>query len=117
MRKQQLEKYRSRLLEMRDRVTQDVNQIASAIQENINPPGDVSTYPTHLADRDTEGLDKEITLEQNETAIIVQIDDALRRIDDGSYGLCESCGKEIKPERLEALPFTSTCITCARQTE
>jgi DnaK suppressor protein len=44
---------------------------------------------------------------------LVRIDDALARVADGSYGRCVSCGREISPARLEALPATTTCVQCA----
>ena len=46
-----------------------------------------------------------------------QIQDALQRIEEGSYGLCETCGREIERARLEALPFASMCIDCARSSQ
>jgi DnaK suppressor protein len=45
------------------------------------------------------------------------MDAALRRIDDGSYGMCGSCGQPIAEERLEALPWTTRCIDCKRREE
>ncbi|TMR01198.1 TraR/DksA family transcriptional regulator [Actinomadura soli] len=46
-------------------------------------------------------------------ARLADIDDALRRLDDGTYGVCEQCGGAIAAERLEARPFARTCFTCA----
>ena len=46
-----------------------------------------------------------------------QLEDALRRLDEGDYGICESCEQPIDPERLEVLPRTTLCIKCARQAE
>ena len=45
---------------------------------------------------------------------VEQIDKALRRVEEGSYGICQECAQAIEPERLEALPLTSLCIKCAR---
>jgi DnaK suppressor protein len=45
------------------------------------------------------------------------MDAALRRIDDGSYGICGSCSQPIAEERLEALPWTTRCIDCKRREE
>ena len=52
-------------------------------------------------------------LETSHLAEVAQIDRALDRIRDGSYGKCESCGKAINKKRLESLPYAVTCITCA----
>jgi DnaK suppressor protein len=51
-------------------------------------------------------------LREREEQRLVQIEAALQRIEDGSFGRCSSCGKEINPERLEALPWASDCIDC-----
>src|SRR5690606_7204685 len=47
---------------------------------------------------------------------LAEIEAALRRIDEGTYGRCASCGELINPERLEILPFTTLCVTCAGKT-
>jgi RNA polymerase-binding transcription factor DksA len=46
---------------------------------------------------------------------IAQLEEALERLAEGTYGTCESCGQAIDPERLEALPQTRLCIDCARE--
>jgi RNA polymerase-binding transcription factor DksA len=46
-----------------------------------------------------------------------QLEEALERLDEGDYGVCESCGQVIDPERLEILPRTSLCVNCAREAE
>jgi DnaK suppressor protein len=46
-----------------------------------------------------------------------QLEDALARLDDGDYGICESCGQPINPERLDVLPGTELCVECARRAE
>lgn len=51
------------------------------------------------------------SLAQNARRILQQIDDALKRMDDGTYGLCERCGKPIERERLQALPYATLCLT------
>jgi DnaK suppressor protein len=49
--------------------------------------------------------------------VLAEIEAALKRIDDGTYGICTNCGKEIPPERLEARPWATLCIDCKRQRE
>lgn len=46
-----------------------------------------------------------------------QLEEALERLEEGDYGICESCGRPIDPERLEILPRTSLCVDCAREAE
>jgi len=74
-------------------------------------PGD-----NHLADIATETIDREIdyTLEENSGNVLREIEGALKRIDDGSFGICAACGKPIEPERLEYLPWATLCAGDAR---
>ena len=71
----------------------------------------------HLGDMATVTFDRELDqgLEEGVQQTVEQIDAALRRIEDGTYGRCEVCGKPIAPERLLALPWTTRCIDDARQ--
>ena len=74
-------------------------------------PGD-----NHLADMATETVDREIdyTLEENSGNVLREIEAALKRIEDGTYGLCSACGKQVEPERLEHLPWATQCAGDAR---
>ncbi len=77
------------------------------------------TDDNHPADTATATLGREIdyTLGGNSSEVLVQINEALRRIEEGTYGICASCGREIAPERLEAYPWASLCIDCKRAAE
>ena len=57
------------------------------------------------------------SLSNHARRLLTQIDDALRRMDAGSYGICERCGEEIEADRLEALPYATLCMTCKRREE
>lgn len=73
----------------------------------------------HMADTATETVDREIdyTLEASDGRLLVAIDAALARIEDGNYGTCVNCGAQIAPERLEAMPWATLCIDCKRKEE
>ena len=73
----------------------------------------------HIAETATATLDREIdyTLEENSENVLASIDDALARIDLGTYGTCVNCGKPISEERLAAIPWATTCIDCKRLEE
>ena len=58
---------------------------------------------------------RDLALRERSRAELVRVDAALRAIDDGTYGTCVSCGNLIAPERLEAIPWSSMCIDCARK--
>jgi DnaK suppressor protein len=66
---------------------------------------------------DTHDTDSLCQIMDIEATQITQIDLALRKIDNGTYGVCEDCGDEISLARLEALPFASQCIACKRKSE
>ena len=77
--------------------------------------GGLSNTPMHLGDLGSEAYTQELnaTLLENETFIRDEVDAALGRVAAGTYGTCEACGKEVIPERLEALPYTRFCTPCA----
>jgi DnaK suppressor protein len=117
MRAAELESFKTILIDLRGRILGEVQRIEQAIIETVQAPGDISSLPTHNADFDTEGVDVEIALAQNEDAILGQIDAALHKIEDRTFGKCEECGKEIGRDRLKALPYAPLCINCARREE
>jgi RNA polymerase-binding transcription factor DksA len=77
--------------------------------------GDLSNTPLHLGDLGSEVYAQELgaTLLENEQYLRGEILDALGRIDDGTFGKCENCGREIPVERLDAVPYTRYCVGCA----
>ena len=71
------------------------------------------------ADRATEELEKDFNfkMREREGGLIGKIEDALERIDDGTYGICEECEEDIAEGRLEARPVTTLCIECKKRQE
>jgi len=61
---------------------------------------------------DSLELEKRLVLEKQLKEHLAEIEHALHKFDEGTYGLCDSCGREIAPERLEALPQASLCVEC-----
>ena len=76
---------------------------------------DLSNMPIHMADLGTDNYEIENTLGlmDSERKILIEINDALKRIDDGTYGICESRGEQIPKERLKAIPWARYCVACA----
>ena len=68
----------------------------------------------HLADHATEMVDREVdeSLEENAEQIVFEIDRALAKIEDGTYGRCSRCGQEIPVARLDAVPYATLCVSC-----
>ena len=114
-----LERYRRVLESERDRLlhaVQAVHHDGSLLEET----GDLAIGSgDHIADSATETYLREIDggLEENAEHLLVEIDAALGRIDDGSYGLCSACGRPIGEERLEAVPYATLCIDDKRALE
>lgn len=73
----------------------------------------------HLADHATDMVDREIddSLEENAERVIQEIDKALERLADGSYGICTVCGEKIPEERLAAVPYATLCVKDKRAQE
>jgi RNA polymerase-binding protein DksA len=93
-----------------------VNHVASLHEET----GDLSIgTDDHIADSATETFMRELDggLEENAEQLLSKIEGALSRIDDGSYGTCEACGRPIDQERLEAVPWATLCIEDKRARE
>ena len=109
--------YRNQLLALRARVRAD----AQAVEEKAlgatggQLDGGLSNIPMHLADLGTDTFmhDLNETLLENEQHLIAEITAAIRRIEDGTFGLCESCGTPIPETRISAMPYTRFCVSCA----
>ena len=114
-------RFRTALVEERERVEKALANLrddhpGSLDDEIEEAPG---TVDNHLGETASATLGREIdyTLGENSTEVLTQIDAALGRIADGTYGTCTNCGREIPPQRLEAYPWASLCIDCKREAE
>jgi DnaK suppressor protein len=113
MRKTFLKKARETLQEMRAQLLRSVQDELHEGREQTKDEG-MDTY-----DLASDARDREINLilTDRDRDKLQAIDDALARIDDGTYGVCESCESDIAEGRLEALPFTRLCINCQAERE
>ena len=114
------DRFRQMLEEERRRVQAAIDNLHAEHPGSISDEtGEDAVYDNHLADTATETYDRELdyTLEENSEHVLQEINAALRRIDDGTYGQCTNCGRQIPEERLEARPFATLCIDCQRQRE
>lgn len=112
-----LDGYRARLEEERARVVHAIGFL-----ERSNPgtvEDETEEESLDLADAATATHDREVdyTLGENAQHLLRAIDDALARIEAGSYGACVDCGAPIAPERLDAVPQAARCIDCQRRVE
>jgi RNA polymerase-binding protein DksA len=116
-----VESFKTRLIEERERTRK---AIAYLHEENRGTTEDEARElsggsDNHLADIATHTYDRELdsTLEESEEAHLSYVEAALKRIDAGTYGICENCGRPIQPARLEAMPWVTLCIDCKRLAE
>ncbi len=116
-----LDQIERRLLEERDRTLESLQQaIEEESEGQRESAGELSRMPTHLADAasDTQEAEKDLANANRESRQLTVIDDALRRLreDPEAYTTCERCGTHIEEERLELVPWTRLCASCARET-
>jgi RNA polymerase-binding protein DksA len=114
------ESFRQRLLDERRRVLDAIDNIHAENPGSIGEETEeLGFHDNHLGDIATATFDREMasTLEENSTHVLTEIDAALGRIEEGTYGVCKRCGNSIGEERLEALPWATLCIDCKRKQE
>jgi RNA polymerase-binding protein DksA len=113
------DRFRERLQEERRRVQAAIQNLHDENPGSIEDDTDDQPSDNHLAETATVTYDRELdnTLEENSERVLAEIDAALERIEGGTFGTCEKCGKPIGDERLEALPYATQCIDCKRKEE
>ena len=116
------QRLRDALQLLQDRVEGEIDFLRRDGQIGVQKGGQASESifgGMHMADHGTENFDREFALNMVSTEhdILYEINDALRRIDDGSYGTCQECEGRIELARLEALPFARMCIRCKSEKE
>ena len=123
MKKADLDRFRSLLTELRAQLRGDVEQLTSEALDGSHD----SKSPTHMAELGTETFEQDFSLGvvERDQGVLKQIGDALKRIEEGTYGVCPGCLEEGKPPskavipktRLKAVPYASECVNCARKKE
>jgi DnaK suppressor protein len=103
---------RSRLESMRKRLSEELEQLKSTVR-----PADERREGSPFGKREEEAtesfeLEKRLTLEKRIREQLAEVEHALQKFDNGTYGLCDNCGQPIPPDRLEALPQASLCLNC-----
>jgi YteA family regulatory protein len=121
MDREQMEYYRKLLEEQLNGINNTVEmmkQNKSAEQDKYSPT-ELSNYDNHPAEMASEIYQVEMNtaLLVHGENILQDIKDAIARIDKGVYGYCETCGEEIPPERLQAVPYARMCLRCKNEAE
>ncbi len=119
-RKQPTEK---QILARREELEAERAQLLDQVEE-LDAEADVNNwreggFDDDPADAGSASFERETaqSLSNHARGLLIQIDDALRRMDAGTYGICEGCGKPIEAERLEAIPYATLCMDCKRREE
>ena len=114
-----LAKQRDRLLTLKDTLLDSMNGVAKDSLRSRAEGSEASAFGMHQADAGSDAYDRDFALSllSQEQDSLYEIDEALKRIDTGSYGVCEMSGKPILHARLEALPFTRYTVECQSEIE
>jgi|DewCreStandDraft_5_1066085.scaffolds.fasta_scaffold00207_13 DnaK suppressor protein len=111
-----LDRQRRRLLEEQARLEQEL--AAFSPESPLTPGADMEVWEhavdNHLADEGSELYEREksLSLERSLRQMLEEVRRALEKLDSGTYGICDNCGRPIAPERLEALPHATLCLEC-----
>jgi RNA polymerase-binding transcription factor DksA len=111
--------FQKQLLALMNRLGREQSQLRDeAIQgSGGEASGGLSDVPLHLGDLGSHESEEDVTLGllENEESLMKEINDALTRIDENRFGVCERCRKDIGKERLQAIPYARHCSACARE--
>ena len=121
MLKKELGVFKKLILKRKDEILEDIQHISENTlkQSQKDASGDISGYTYHMADVATDTYDREFSLglASNDREAIYELDDALKRIEEGTFGVCESCQGQISKARLKAVPYARMCVKCQEQKE
>lgn len=116
-----MERFKKLLLAAKESLEAEVGQLQ---RDNLNrsqreSSGDLSGYSYHMADVGTDTFEREMELKiaSEGSDRMKEIEDALKRMDDKTYGQCELCGESIGKKRLTAVPYARLCIKCKAEQE
>ena len=119
--KEEFTQFKKLLLSLREKLVGNVDSMQGEAlkRSRQDASGDLSNVPIHMADVGTDNYERELMIEliQNGEESLRNIDTALEKIEEGTFGICESCEKKINKERLKAVPYASLCIDCKREEE
>ena len=117
----EIEHFKQLLMQKRMEILNNVSEIeGEALKKSrLDASGDLSSMPIHMADLGTDNYEQEFALElmDSERKMLREIDEALERIDEKTYGICLGTGKPIPKARLEAQPWARYCVEYARMLE
>lgn len=115
LKKTQVDKFKQRLLALRGQLMQTIEVSA----QDVKRPDEATGYSQHQADQGTDDFDRTISLQvtSKEYEMLRQIERALEKIDEESYGVCDVTGEEIPLPRLEAIPYATMTVKAQEKFE
>lgn len=119
--KKEREYYKKKLMVIREKIAGDLQHLEedSLNKSQKDAAGDLSGYSFHMADVATDNFDTEVHLglASNTQNLLNEVDDALKRIEEGTFGICERYETLIPKPRLEVMPYTRYCIEAQQEIE
>jgi DnaK suppressor protein len=119
--KKELVEFKKLVVRKKDEILEQIEHISEDTlkKSQKDASGDISGYTYHMADVATDTYDREFSmgLASDERELLYEFDDAIKKIDDGTFGICEDCKTRITKTRLKALPHARLCIKCQEKRE
>lgn len=119
--KKELVYFKKLILKRREEILEDIEHISEDTlkKSQKEASGDISGYTYHMADVATDTYDREfsLALASNEHKLLYELDDALKKIEEGTFGICEECKSYITKTRLKVVPHTKLCVSCQEKKE
>jgi len=119
--KKEKEYFKKLILKQKEELLDEIKHLSmdTLKKSQRDASGDISGYVSHMADVATDTYDREFSLEMatNEHKIIYEIEEALQRLEEGTYGICGECKKPISKVRLKAIPYVRLCLKCQQAKE
>ena len=119
--KNELSFFKKVILKIKEEVVGDIKHISDDTlkKSQKDAAGDISGYTYHMADVATDAYDREFSLglASNEQKALYELNDALKRIEEGTFGICEECKSIMTKTRLKAVPYARLCVKCQEKKE
>ncbi|MFA5145520.1 MAG: TraR/DksA family transcriptional regulator [Candidatus Omnitrophota bacterium] len=119
--KKDLAEFKKIILKRKEEMLEGIKHISEDTlkKSQKEASGDISGYTYHMADVATDSYDREFSLglASNERQMLYEIDDSLKKIEDGVFGICEGCKSLIARTRLKAVPYARLCVKCQEKKE
>lgn len=112
-----LDKYRKLLLAEKERLELEHRVVNGDIADRGEELADYDDHHPADAASETYERTKDYALDENFHDLLEKVSEALRKIDDGTYGICDRCERSINPDRLRAIPYATLCIDCQEKLE